>query len=680
MESPQRRRLKKAQKLRAANAAAALHKPHEGEEPSAPSHEQEDGDDIEAAAAAGSVSGSSSSSSSSNDLTFKVLPDDNVYTYFMYMGPIEHYRHSRFFTWDSCLAWVLVMSAMLMQLLLLGVIYFQVVGADYRWRQSIMGPEWKSHTDASTNNCNSFESLCATDHAGMWQCAPPTVQLTAKFDELDTDGDGVWTREEVEAARDDLKCQYGADPLEMFDAFRTMVTIHEDVIWVDPNVSAGIAIPKPYFDFASGDINLCVYRSDDMCPNLLKRGIFDGPLADNTSPRVGNTTQSALDYCYNLLGSSGMCSKALPSTYSAWMIASETQCQDPKYSKFVYSHPTDGTTKSMLDIEYVGTKLYVKGKYNISWIIYKFAIVGLFVMAMVHEVRELHKIYDWVKSFPAAEEVDEPVTCEDGKFTILGIERNHRIVVGFFLFLRILMCAVLSVIGLIFLLQETDYVDLLLNAVGLVFIMEIANSLYSQLVSDTLRETYENSDPMNVPVEAHHEKPARRDMWVFLTIGAITALLMFAHYQTIAAPLYDALECACMTNGNQCVETTRFSNENWDNYWSTSVPAILAEIDGLHKAADKAAVASGVGDDLAGPDREAGHASAASGVSSGRKGRGKKLLLHSEESGKAHPLKMLAARAAGLGARPHDGVDIDAFSVRKPAGMRERLHGVMHPD
>merc|ERR1719182_476435 len=97
-------------------------------------------------------------------------------------------------------------------------------------------------------------------------------------------------------AREDLKCKYVVDPLEVFDVFVQTVVNREGIIWVHPDVKAGLMIHKPYFTYAAGDIIMCGYRNKDMCPNVLKQGVFDAPLKYGTAPRVGTTINSALDY------------------------------------------------------------------------------------------------------------------------------------------------------------------------------------------------------------------------------------------------------------------------------------------------------------------------------------------------------------------------------------------------
>merc|ERR1719313_518622 len=157
--------------------------------------------------------------------------------------------------------------------------------------------------------------------------------------ELDTNGDGIWTRDEVVKARDVLKCKYVVDPVVVFDVLLDMLKEREDKIWLHPGIQNRTAIHMPYFTYIMADVIMCGYRTADICPNLLQRGFFHAPLKYGTAPRVGNSIDSALKYCNGLLGPGGMCERNLPSTYAVWKTTSRVECGQPTYSTFKYEHP-----------------------------------------------------------------------------------------------------------------------------------------------------------------------------------------------------------------------------------------------------------------------------------------------------------------------------------------------------
>jgi len=136
--------------------------------------------------------------------------------------------------------------------------------------------------------------------------------------------------------------------------------------------------------------------------------------------------------------------------------------------------------------------------------------------------------------------------------------------------------------------MDTDYVNLLLNGVGLVFVIEVANCLYGQLLDLELREQCENTDPFTVSMAAMWKvlwfrNPAVRDLFGLGIILSCLALGMYLHYIHIAAPLSTALECTCLTQGSQCLEAQTYNKDFWSTYWAKDVPHVFATVDDMKK-------------------------------------------------------------------------------------------------
>jgi len=325
------------------------------------------------------------------DAEFTVSPSDNVYSYFMFVTPTEQKKEGASFTWDVLMAYILVILNFTMQGILLRTIYNEVVVANLDWQTSIMryeGKDWDVFAPRP-DGCNTGGSLCFLEN-NTFTCAPPSVQLTGRWEELDTNGDGIWTREEVEKAQKELQCKYVVNPVEVFDVFVKFMLSREKLIWLHPDLKAGKAIAKPYFTYAAGDIIMCGYRNEKMCPNLFKRGVFHGPLKHHTAPRVGTTIETAMEYCTNLLEPGGMCEKTLPSTYGVWKIMSGDQCGAQSFEKMVYEHPKTGVKKSMLSVDYEANELFALSKTTI-FIVYKTIIIGLWSLQMLQEFQRFIK-------------------------------------------------------------------------------------------------------------------------------------------------------------------------------------------------------------------------------------------------------------------------------------------------
>merc|ERR1719428_325888 len=171
-------------------------------------------------------------------------------------------------------------------------------------------------------------------------------------------------------------------------------------------------IHKPYFTYAAGDIIMCGYRNKDMCGNVMERGFFDGALEHNTVPRVGNTMNSAMKYCYDLLKPGGFCDVTLPSTYSVWKIESVQECKKSKFYKFTYEHPGNGNSKALLKVDY-GARDDTEGTMKPLFKLFLFIILSLWVMAMVYELKQIVLIATWVAKFPST--TDLPIDKETGE-------------------------------------------------------------------------------------------------------------------------------------------------------------------------------------------------------------------------------------------------------------------------
>jgi len=441
------------------------------------------------------------------EANFVVNPRDNVWAYFMFAPPTESKKEGQGFTFDIIMAYILLLLNLFMQGFLLNTIFNVVVRGNVEWKDSILtsGGAGLDLLDTSKgSSCNTGGSLCFTQN-NSYSCAPPSVQLTGRWDELDTDGDGIWTRKEVEAAQDKLQCKYVVNPVEIFDVFINFLKARENIIWLHPDIKAGKAIHKPYFWFAAGDIIMCGYRNELMCPNLLKRGVFHAPLKYRTAPRVGTTIDSAMKYCYDLLKPGGTCQSTLPSTYSVWKISSAEQCGAEDYTKFVYENPGSGVKKSLLSVDYTEVMNYELSK-SMVFNIYKSIIISLWLLAMLYEFKDITIVGTWVLRYPDATQFgDEAVkeeTDESGEVTyiIQGITSTHRIMVGLMNVLRFILVCVLTGVGVSFLLKQTDYIGLLMDAVSLVFIVELSNILYMHILRAPVREQTEALQPMSVPM------------------------------------------------------------------------------------------------------------------------------------------------------------------------------------
>lgn len=537
--------------------------------------------------------------------TFFVRPSDNVYSYFMFIGPTESKKHpGEGCTWDIIMAYILVGMNFFMQAVLVWMVYEEIVQSNISWQNGIL--KLKGHDlfgPEVVKGCNDGSALCFREGKNI-SCAPPSVQLTGRWNELDTNGDGIWTREEVETAKEALKCKYVVNPVEVYDVLIEMLKGRQNLIWLHPDVQSGKMIHYTYFKYIMGDLIMCGYRSQDMCVNLLKSGFFDMPLKHGTAPRVGNTIESALRYCRKLLQPGGTCEGLLPSTYTVWKISSELECGSPSYSKYDYTNPGSGVKKSLLSVDYSTREEYELAQ-GFWFQVFKAIILFTWLLLMFVELKEVQKIVTVVMRYPDAADYgddavlmeQDPSDPEDVRFRVQGITSEHRRNMAILCVGRMLITAALVVVGVSYILKTNGYTDLLMNGVTLFFVAEIASVLYNQVLREEIRDQCEDIKPIKVEMYGSlwlNRRPALLDMLSVVFLFGVVYGVMTWQMSNVVLPVYDSLECTCISSGAKCAEANKFNKAFWDTYWMKTVPAVFKEIDTLKAATPGAAMLTSV--------------------------------------------------------------------------------------
>jgi hypothetical protein len=521
-----------------------------------------------------------------------ISPNGDVFSYFMLKSPSEKKKHGAF-TMDAFMSYLLVFAVLFIQGVLLYCVAGKVIAKNVSWQRGIMntGQDWNL-IGMEQAGCNDGSSLC-TSINGTLTCAPPSVQLVGRWDELDTNKDDIWTREEVMKSRAALKCKYAVDPLEVFDVFVALLMEREEYVWLHPDVKAGKAIHKVYFTYIMGDIAICVYRNGDMCGNLVQRGFFDAALKYGTAPRVGTSVNSALDYCHSLLDNGGFCERLLPSTYSTWKIESVQECKAPQFKKFVHEHPKSGSVKSLLAVDYEARQSYETAQTTV-FVIYKICIIFLWMLLLVAQLREVFKTIAWVaqirmQSEDEAQEEREKMehhrSLQHQRSELHGDEihtlsMRHRMALTVVTLVRIGMLFVLLCVGLNFLGRQTDYIGLLLDGVALIFIVEVEEIVYARVLRQEVRSTWEEREPIELDKVGLDSlwRPDIMDLLWFAAVAFMAIIFLLYYTVVIVQPLYGALQCACLSDGERCHEALAYSHDFWNQYWAEDVPASIEGI------------------------------------------------------------------------------------------------------
>eukprot|EP00747_Dinoflagellata_sp_TGD_P105826 gnl/TRDRNA2_/TRDRNA2_169668_c1_seq4.p1 gnl/TRDRNA2_/TRDRNA2_169668_c1~~gnl/TRDRNA2_/TRDRNA2_169668_c1_seq4.p1 ORF type:complete len:584 (-),score=105.41 gnl/TRDRNA2_/TRDRNA2_169668_c1_seq4:105-1856(-) len=520
-----------------------------------------------------------------------VAPEETVYSYLMFASLWRQgQKETGGMGYDVYLAYFLAFLCLFMQGFILYAIYGSVVASNVSWKNSIMDTgndsDHMAVMEEKDDGCKKGGSLCSWKD-GQFTCFPPTPQLSSRWHDLDINGDGVWTIEEAKEIQEKIKCELKVNSVEIFNVFVKFLLNRKKIIWLHPDTLAGKKIYEPYFKYAAGDIQVCGFKTTDMCPNMLKRGFFDAPLTHNTVPRVGNTIESAMSYCFALLEGGGFCERTLPSTYSVWKKSAVSECKSPRFDPFVYTHPVTGEAKSMLAVDYEARKDYENAK-GTFFITYKSIIIGLWILAMVFEAKGITLLLQWMITYPSPKNKDGSDCVEeyddngDVKFKIKSVMFNQRVLFGLMILARFVMLWVLSIVGTSLLLKQTSYMGLVMDAVSLVFVIEIAGILYTQGIRPKAQtEIADHIDPMPVKLlgpKSLTDDASLQDVLWLLFAFAVVGWIMYEYQTTTVIPLYDALECTCVVKGDKCREANKFDYDYWYEYWKVTTPQIFKDI------------------------------------------------------------------------------------------------------
>jgi hypothetical protein len=450
--------------------------------------------------------------------------------------------------------------------------------------------------------------LCAVDKKGMITCLPPSVKFADHWTDLDQNGDGVWTREEAEKDAAGLRCLLHMRPSNIFIAISNFMRVdHENHefggFWVSPDVKEGVAIPKPYFEIWTGLVGICIHSDVAMCGSLILRGIFDGALNKEKS-NYGAITDlgSAMAFCDRALQPGGLCDQALPQTFQLYRARHASQCGEATFMAGpVYSNPYDKG-----DMMYVAKASFAEvTSYEdvncLKFQVFQYCVLLVFLVSLCAEMFDLRKLLEFILVFPSPtkgtdeQQADECVKQdpETLRVTILALTWDFRFMIAISWVCRLIITVYIGVIGTNFLLADRDYVNLLLNAVALVFVFEIDELLYVALGTAVTKMEIENTTPIEFTsyfTRGHlTSRLLDRDFWG-LVLLPITVLCIVAYNVYFATqPALEALTCACSQEGAKCVDAFLYDKPWFDGYWSVTLPAAMSAIDNMRWEALKQA-------------------------------------------------------------------------------------------
>lgn len=302
----------------------------------------------------------------------------------------------------------------------------------------------------------------------------------------------------------------------------------------------------------------------------------------------------ALDYCVWMLTVGGGCDQSLPQIYKLFRAQRHVQCGDGSlYNGGLYRNPHHDVDKVYITaIDYAGLEKHYKADTPI-FLFFLFLILQIWFLSLINEMKELLKLAEFCYVFPEAGEdggVEVSKNDEgDEQYTITGLTSQDRSIAVGCVLVRAVVVIYLGVVGVIFLVMETGYMDLLMNAVALAFILEIDEILFGAVARDSTCDELDACQDLEfetkLPTEGCAGWMLEKDFWGIIVFPIIAVIIMILNSLLSTKPILDALNCACNQLGPQCHEAQLYNQDWWNNYWSATLPNAMSEIAALKEKA-----------------------------------------------------------------------------------------------
>lgn len=484
----------------------------------------------------------------------------------------------------------IVFISMVMQVVLLYAVGFFVVQEKTNFERSVV-----QMREVNDQSCESEEALCHIVE-GKYTCAPNVVQLIGNWELLDLNKDGVFTREEASEKKlvDHMNCYYGVDTRIYYKFLLQELTgsqLLQKQGWVHENLTKGTAIHRSYVDWFKADAVLCSYGADDVCGRIFEMGIFDAPLQHPGTSVAIKDTVSAAAYCRDLLREEGRCEYMLPSNYRVWRAKLSSRCGPPEVQSFSYTNPRDPA--DVVSLTRVNFEEQLAYESSTSWHFKAFLTVSLLSLyaSIAHDLRYCIRLLMFLIYFPnRALPGEEGFEHQDGdEHTLTGISTDHRRYCYVVLVVKAVLIVGTCVAGTAFMTTGTRYIDLLFDTLSLQLILQVDYLVCETMVRAAARDElysiktiWVEIPPDTMPATYLKISPPIRDFcWVSLLIVASLAVWWYDYTQRLE-PVREALSCACVTEGESCLEAFHYSRAWWNNYWLVELPGAYKTINNLN--------------------------------------------------------------------------------------------------
>lgn len=480
------------------------------------------------------------------------------------------------------------------------------------------------------------DPLCSVDSHGTYSCMPSSVHFAAEWHMLDLDGDGVWSMSEamaVEQPKHTAKKSKtpGVDQVKLSateseSLVKTRMVFFNSIVnglkhrsafletlngtlYLAQDLKAKLAIPKAYFEYWMGDAMLCSRFDSSTCDHVVASGLFDAAI---TKGRLAAAQKgifdydSALKYCQVMLEPAGGCDHALPASYREARLQRSSTCGAVSlHGDGFVTNPHDPTeVLPVMEPSFANVSRQQRAAHS-TFLFFKVLIMYLFYASVVDEVRDLIKTSEFLIRFDSIRDADDrggidfekPTDGEaqvqrgaDGeRYQIHRISRKHRAGMTAVVVARFLILFLLMRFGSWFLLNESRYIELVMNALALAFITGIDEMLHATFLEKTEQadDGYDEVAPISYESTVPHFKTSwigylfRKECWGLFLIPCLCIIVVTWNVYFARIPTIDAMTCACLQEGAHCAESMVNQGSWWQHYWTRTLPAAIHQIEAL---------------------------------------------------------------------------------------------------
>jgi len=222
-------------------------------------------------------------------------------------------------------------------------------------------------------------------------------------------------------------------------------------------------------------------------------------------------------------------------------------------------------------------------------------VIMLWLLSLLDEWREILKFGEFLLMFPGinrgeiggecVDTDDNPTNGEEGmSYKITGLSTRHRAVLVIVYAIRVIVCSVLTKFGTEFLLVENNYLDLVMNSLALTFILTIDSMLFSLVetdVKDCMAQCKKLEFETNLPSKGCLGYCLKKECWGLFLVPVVSVCIVLYYNMNTKEPVLTALTCACLQEGGDCMESMRYKEGWWMNYWSHILPSATHQIEAL---------------------------------------------------------------------------------------------------